>query len=502
MHWLRKIMWFAAGTAMLFLGNLSATRVPIVGDDFQALQEAFAFSDGDLGQVLAYGWGAGMNAGHFNPIGQLLGALYHFVAFGLSAELHVSPQLFHIASSFTLIWLTVLAASYALVCAARFVRNRDAFPIGRIFALVATIAAITIQIHPWSNDPVTTYSMAGFGSAAVGFLLLALAFRAMSPNTNMWVGTLSVTVVSIFAVLYYEMLVAAVVATAVVYVGAIVPRAERTRQNLARVIALLGFGVVVPALVFLGGRVLAAPASSSNYTGTSVSLSVEAARTWAYSMIGTVPGGAWPYSLYRIDPMALSRNAIVVAGLLCLGIVALAIVWWRSTPLELSRTKRLWVPVLALFTLWALSVAAHAVTPKYISEITAPGLVYLFYAVGVMSAAIAIVGATIAIPRKRLQNVAIIALPLICAFAVVQQGINWTLGDLMRSAYSQNADLAAMSTQGTDTEAARCAALDAWMARPWPDYYLQTVTVHLDENYDQVFGDEFCSTPAIPIPTP
>ncbi|WP_104127521.1 hypothetical protein [Cryobacterium sp. Y57] len=496
---LKKLVWPVFGSVMLALSFLAATRVPIVGDDFQALQEAFVRSGGDLAGSIAYGWTAGMQAGHFNPVGQLLGAVYHFAAYEFSVVFQITPQFFHVASSLGLIWLTTLAASYVVVCAAKFVRNTSALPLGPIFALVATITGLTLQIHPWSNDPVTTYSMAGFGSAAVAFLLLALALRALSPGTSRWGGPVAVAVVSVFAVLYYEMLVAAVAATAVVYVGAILPRADRTRSSVTKSLLLLLVGVALPAIVFVGGRFLAAPAVSSGYTGTSVALGPDALRTWVFSMVSTLPGGAWPYSMYRIDPLALSRSAVVVAGLLCLGVIGLAIIWWKSTPVRLDPTRRLWVPAGALFTLWALSVAAHAVTPKYISEITSPGLVYLFYAVGVVCAAVFLAVVILILPRTALLKTSMIALPLLCAFVVVQQAVNWTLGDLMRSAYSSNAQLAAVSTNETSSEAERCAALQLWLEKPWPQYYEESVTTNVELNFEASFDDEFCGL-AIAVP--
>lgn len=489
---LRRWGWAAFGTVMLALGFSSAARVPIVGDDFQALQEAFSFGRGDLGTTVVYGWEAGMKAGHFNPVGQLLGAVYHFAAYGLSVVFDADPQVFHALAGFVLMWLVTLAASFALVWTGRFVRNRDVLPFWRVFALVASITAVTVQLHPWSNDPVTTYSMAGLGSAAIAFLLVALALRAMTEGTSGWFGPVSVAVLGVFAVTYYEMLVAAVAATAVVYVGTIVPKSERTHARVRRVVVLLCSGVVLPAIVFIGGRLIAAPAATSGYTGTSVSLSPEAFRTLAYSMVSTIPGGAWPYSLRRIDPMELSRPAIVVAGLLCIGILALAIIWWRSTPLRLTPSKRLWIPAAGLLTLWVLSVASHAFTPKYIAEITAPGLVYLFYAVGLFCAAVGLAAGVLMFSRGRLRTVSVIALPLLCLFALMQQSINWTISDVMREAYSGNAQLAALSTDEGTTEAERCAALDSWTARPWPDYYRDSVETNIDKNYRRVFDEPFC----------
>lgn len=491
-----QLGWAALGTGILALGFSPAARVPIVGDDFQALQEGFGIADGSFFGSVDYGWNAGTKAGHFNPVGQLLGGLYHFATYGISASLRIDPHLVHTIGSFAVIWLTVLAAAFAVVRGIRFADPQSVLPFWRIFALIGAVAGITLQLHPWSNDPVTTYTMAGFASAALGFLLLGFAFSAVSSTTPAWRGYLALAVTSSFAVVFYEMLVAAVAAIAVVFAFVLIRRRERERLGLSRILLNIGLGVVLPAIIFIGGRMLSASPESSGYTGTSFSLGLDGMRTWVYGMASSIPAGAWPITLYRIDPITMPRPAFVIAALLVIAIVVFAVAWGRGSETRVARTRRLWVPAAAIVTFWALSTAAHTFTPKYISEITAPGLVYLFYAVGVVAVAALIAGIVLLVPANRLLAVGLVAVPLVTAFAVAQVNINWTVGNVMRAAYSANSALAEASTTTDESATERCAILENWLEQPWPEYYRIAVTENLAENYERVFGMEFCSTPA------
>jgi hypothetical protein len=85
---------------------------------------------------------------------------------------------------------------------------------------------------------------------------------------------------SLFDVLYYEMLVGMVAGSGVIYLlGLLRARARRDRAAIRRVWGLTVVGVVLPAAVFIGGRLLAIPAAQSNYTGTTVAFGPGALTT-------------------------------------------------------------------------------------------------------------------------------------------------------------------------------------------------------------------------------
>ena len=479
------------GTLILALGLLPITRVPVIGDDFFVLFQSQGQSDGDFFAWVSLAWGWGLQAGHFNPVGQVLGGSYHFFALPITSMLGIAPHHYYVAGSYTLITLSVVAAAYATQSMMRFVWTDSAVPFWRVYGLLATVAGVTVQLHPWSNDPVTTYSMAGFGSAAIAFLLLGMAFSAVQTERVGALRLAAISALSVFAVVYYEMLVAAVAATAVVYVWAIIRPRPDIPDHRRRAVLLVIVSVVLPAVVFVGGRAYVSLVSGTGgYTGTSVALGFDTVRTLAFGMASSLPGGAWPYTLYRVDPIEFGRAAIVTSFVLVLALIALTLIWSRQKTQPLGKPLDLWVPATSLVVLWVLSTLAHAITPKYIAEVSAPGLVYLFYAVGMLVLTVVIAVAVMACRVTRMWRVAF--LMMLMWFAVGQQSINWTLSTIMRDAYVVNTDLGGAANDADLSIEARCDRLQSWIDRGWPQYYLDAVVEYVPKSFEQLTGERFC----------
>jgi hypothetical protein len=495
MNRMPRLLWAALGTLLIGLGAVPAARVPIVGDDFQAFFETYAIGDGDVLKVLAFGWHQGTAAGHFNPIGQALGALHHFTIYRVSAGLGVPPQLTDVAVGTALIWLTVLAAATVLVNGLRYAGLTPRLDLWRAFALLAGITAVTLQLHPWTNDPVTTYLPAGWGSAVIGFALLGLALHATLPGRRGWVDIALVGVVALVAVLYYEMLVGMVVGTAVVYAGTVVRGRRRgDRPQVVRALVLSGVGVVLPALVFVGGRLLAAPAESSNYSGTTISLGPDALHTWWVAMVGAVPTGGWPY-LIRMSGgrIPFETKPVLFALALLAGVVVLVAAWRRVPVLAGGWSKAALVPVGAVVAAWAATTATHATSQKYIDEIKEPGQVYLYYAVGVICVALLIAALVVTVLPAAGSLVRSVALLLLGAFVAVQAPLNWQLSQISAEAYGINRNLSAAAADDGVPERIRCDTLLDWAERGWPEYYLDAVSEDVLEDFERAFGEPFCS---------
>lgn len=490
----RPLLWAALGTVLLGLGALPAARVPILGDDFQALFETYAIADGSLLAVLDFGWHAGMKAGHFNPVGQALGALHHFVLYSVSANLGIPPQLWDVAVGTTLMWLTVFAATMVLVQGLRYAGLTPRLDFWPAFALLAGITAVTVQLHPWTNDPVTSYLPAGWGSAVIGFTLLGLAIRACLPGRSGWADFVLVGGVALFAVMYYEMLVGMVAGTAVVYAGTVLRGRRRgDRPQVVRALILIGVGVVLPAVVFLGGRFLAAPAESSGYTGTALSLGPDALWTWWVAMVGAVPAGGWPYLI------EMSGGGFPVAGrpalftVVLLGGVVVLIAAWRRVPVVTGGwSKAALVPIGGVLGAWGATTATHAMTKKYIEEINEPGQVYLYYAVGVICVALLLAAVVVTVLPRAGSTVRSVALLLLGAFVAVQAPLNWHLASVSAGAYSINRNLSTAAADDDVPPAVRCDTLLTWAQRPWPQYYLDAVVEDIQENFLRVYEEPFC----------
>lgn len=492
----RNISWSLLGLAVLFVGFIPATRVPIIGDDFYVIFQAQGMSGGDLLTWSALAWGWGMQAGHFNPVGQVLGGMYHFVSIPITSALNIAPGYYYQAGAFALLLLAVIAATYFFVQTLKTLQLEvSPGASARYFALIAVITGVTIQVHPWSNDPVTTYSMAGYGSTAVGFLLLGLAMKAVRPNSHPVWMTVKVSLVAVFSVVYYELLVAAVAGSAFIFAAGFFKKLAVTTVSKKRLSALIGFGVVLPAMVFLGGRLYVSLVSGTGgYTGTVVGSPLDGVKTFVFSLISAMPGGAWPYSFYRVNPMILSRPAFIAGAVLLVLLVVFAIAWFTSSPEKPARhPRKIWIPIFALVTFWWLSTAAQAFTAKYIAEITAPGLVYLFYPIGMLTMSLFIAGFVIQISKKRLATTGAIALVFIGWFGITQETINWTLSTQMESAYRVNSELSAAVTNSRIDENQRCIRLANWLEREWPEYYREGVLENLGPTYERIKGEAFCS---------
>jgi hypothetical protein len=498
MNRLRSALWAVLGTVLLGLGALPIARVPIIGDDFQALFESFARADGDALRAWRYGWDQGLLAGHFNPVGQAIGTLYHFVGYSFSSSLGVDPRYYYVCTVVVLLWLTVAGGSLVLTWGLRTAGALGQTSFWRNFALLSAVTTATVELHPWSNDPVTSFGMAGWGSAAIGFLLLGLSLRATTPGRRGWADFVLVGGVAVFAVMYYEMLVGMIAGTAVVYVGAF-GRAYIRRDGAARRRALvLGVvGVILPAAFFIAGRAFAVPASQSNYTGTTLALGRDALATWWAAMVGTLPAGGWLYLFPMSGSVPLETRPLLLALLTCIGVGVLIFAWSRAPRLSVTWTRSLLIPVGGVLATWALTTATHATTQKYIDEIKVPGQVYLYYVVGLVCSAILISWIILAVAPRAPSGVRVVSLVLIGAFLVVQVSLNWHLAAVSAQAFAGNRALAEVTVTNATPEDARCAALGAWVDRPWPAYYREAVVQDTQEDYARVFGEPFCTDQAI-----
>lgn len=493
---IKNFGWILLGLAVLAIGFLPATRVPIIGDDFYVLFQAQGVSKGDIFSWISQAWGLGIHAGHFNPMGQVLGGLYHFFSLPISSSLNVSPANYYQIGAYFLLLIAVISSTYFLNQTLRTLNiEASAGPSARLFSLIATITGLTLQLHPWSNDPVTTYSMAGFGSASLGFLLLGLVMKSVRPNSHPIWMTIKVSSVAVFSVIYYELLVAAVAGAAIILLSCLLNKCSFQTVSKKRIVFLLGSGVVLPAMVFISGRVYVSLISGTDgYTGTVLGSPLEGIKTFAFSLISSIPGGAWPLSFYRVDPMIFSRQAFISGTFVVALLLLFAFVWYKtSTSEQIRYSPKIWIPFCSLLVFWWLSTAAQAMTVKYISEITAPGLVYLFYPIGMLSFSLIVAALAICIPKKRLLSWGVVLISCASWFGITQQTINWTLSSQLESAYLQNSELATATTNSTINEVERCKRLQNWVDRGWPEYYRDGVIENLGPAYLHLKGEKFCN---------
>lgn len=503
---LRNAGWALSGAAVLGVGYVPAARVPIIADDFQALQETYAITDGSLWEALTFGFSAGQQAGHSNPVGQTLGALYHFLAYRLSASAGVSPQYYDVLATLAMIALGVAGAASVLVWG---LRRSPALRVQfwPTFALLSAVTAATLQLHvPWSDDPVVSYGPAGWGSTAIGMWTLAWALRAIAPGNRDKRSIVICSALGVMAVWYYEMLVGAIAAVAVAVVLTALTAVDRA-QIRRRCLVLMGTAVALPAVMFVGGRVLlAVPSDESGYGGTTLALGRAGASAWVDGMLGALPGGGWAYLSESAGAPALDGGAVAVAAALVLLVSVIGYAWvrrsgtdsWAHVAPEAERLpawRSPWiVPAAALVTFWAVATATHAMTVKYSEKMARPGQVYLSYAVGVIAVAALIVLVLVALRRGRGARLLAVVLPLAGAFVLGQVALNMTLAEITQGNYPVNARMVSQSADGDVPEDVRCGTLFDWMTKQgWPEYYLVAVRDGVQENYERLYGEPFCA---------
>jgi hypothetical protein len=463
----------------------------VYADDFVNPFMQFPIASLDPASLVEYAWNGTRGAGHINVVGQAIGAFNAAFNVLLMSVFGLRYSTIYAATKLVVYVVTALAASTFLrqVSAAM---GRTVSPWrARIMVSVALFG--TLQIHiPWSNDPVASYPLSGFATAAMGFGLLSLALRAL--QSDRLKHAVIAGVAGSLAVLYYEILVAAVVA--------IVPLAAwlwwstnpRTRGSLQRVLALLLPMTLVPAAVAVLAK-LTIGSTNSGYTGTAVSLGGGFVRSLWLGVVSTLPGAAWGLSREFLGgPVAIRASAvmILVVGATVLWSVAERHPWVRADGRVQSRIGFALLLASPL-TFMLLAAAVQTGTQKVQDEAPKVGYVYNYYAIGATAWAVVIVLAILLAPRRctlwPIRNVAVV---LAAAFVSLQLMINWNITIRFNElTYPSRQLLVAFSEQLPEVE--RCSALQGWTLGSWPDYYEDSMVAGLQSAYEYFHDEQFCT---------
>jgi hypothetical protein len=487
------------GIFSIFVGYLPTFRVPVMGDDFYLQFQATGETGGNFWVWQASNLNGAITNGHFKPLGNFLDSVPQFLAYPVSAFLGVSTRYFYFVQGLLLLILIVLAASWFVHVAMRMFAQVD-MPKAKVFLAIAVVTAITIQIHPWSNDPVTTYLATGMVAAALSFAILGLTLRAIEnaskglANKHAWLSAFA----GVCGVLQYEMNLAAIVGSGFLILFFYWTGKTSELLSNKRFWVSLFVSVVIPGGVFLLGRLVSALTSphSDGYTGTQFSLSMEGLVTLIFALVSTLPAGAWFTSFEGLPAMTIHWQLIVLIFASAVS-SALGIITLSSSSENRIRLSKLLRPGFAIVAVGVLSSAAHAFTPKYQFEINAPGKVYLSYMIGAMCVNIIIASLLLTIlataSGKRLSGLLTIS-ALLLSFGLSQQVINWGLGSLSSAAYGNNKAMSIATTVNGISEPERCQILQNWAAQNWPDYYRYGVIEYSSSAYELYHGEAFCTT--------
>lgn len=483
---LRLLAWVAwVVVSALYLRPVLNTT--IVADDLVNPFSQFATAGPSFGSNLEFARLGVERAGHFNYLGQYLGATYNQLWLLVASRTGVS-----LLSLYALTKLVVLLATALSV--ASFVR-RVAEALGRSTTpwqarvVVSACLFSTLQLHVvWSNDPVASYPLSGFASAALGFALLAGAQHpdVVARRGGPWLLGL----MGALTVLYYEINVAAVVAVAVVLAWrAWLMGAPRERLGLA---VRLSPAVLVPFVLTVGLVLRAAP-NSENYTGTAVAVGDGLLRTTTIGLLGGLPGAGWRLSRdYIGGPPLLLAGPLLV--LVVIGVL-LAVLGGRA-PLGSIGLRRgsAWVLLVVPVVYGVVATIIQTSTAKVQTEVTQVGMVYNFYAISASAVAALLALGLLLVPRRWLTRTPVMA-PLAAGLGLLvlaQTLFNASISVQFNGTNQpqSRALLQSYSDQVPPTE--RCAAVAQWTALGLPDYYEEGMVDGLQAAYRHYYGEPFC----------
>lgn len=435
-------------------------------------------------------------AGHFNHLGQNIGAIAYVVwAYLIGWGLRYS--LVYAVTKLAVLLLAALAAARLLRRMAG-LGGRE-LGVWRSRFAIATALFATLQIHvAWSSDPVASFPLSGYASVAIGLLALDLGIDALwrDDRRSLVIAAIGLCV----AIQYYEINVA--------LLPALAPllwlrwRAADAAVRLRSLLIRAGL-LVLPAILMT--LVLQAVASRANrgYTGTDVAVGSGTGTVLVRSIAGSLPGAAWR----QADRWLAQGFDITATGLLIgvAGAIAVVALAWRrgrasDAPYTTAAAPAAWRTVLVLATspllLWLAATVIQATTAKVRAETLAVGYVYNYYAYG--SVGVVLIGALVvprlvgSVPRSARSAVAVALVAIASLFAVAQAVVNDNVQRVFAERLAINDDLLAAISDRPPVEE-RCATLDAWLAFPFfQDYYRTDMVDGVEALYEHAHDESFC----------
>lgn len=500
-NWWRRIVSWAAFMALSAVFLRPILIAPIIGDDFLNPWQQFANTGTSPAGIWRFAIDATTNAGHFNYLGQVVGAYISALWMWMMSDLGIRYTTMYAVTKLIVYTLTVAAVGSFVRTAAALVGRHISPWRGRIYVAIPLFGILQIHL-PWSHDPVATYPLSGFASAAIGFMVMKLAidaYRSAALRASIIAGSAGVA-----SILYYEIEVAAIAALVPLALWAW--RAHGGGRVGARKVAIpVAFTLALPTLAaaafFLYSR-----ANSISYGGTQVEVGSRTAGTFRIAFLGTLPGSAWNLSReFLAGPIAIRGYATAILILTATVLFTLAS-RFRPQPdpppdsaglMAGPADRRVTMLAMAAVCMspviyWVGATVIQSSTPKVQNEITRIGAVYNYYAVG--TAAIASLVVLVILfwpPRWNVGVIRIGALATAIGFICIQYMVNWNINDRYQGYATLNRQLQAAFSDHSPM-AHRCAVLVEWEAVAWPEYLEVAIVDGYQISYEHYHGEPFC----------
>ena len=495
---IKSFLYVAYSTVLLF----PILSSPLVADDFAAPFYQFKSIGFGVTPAIKYGWKNAYGGVNFRILGMPFGSMMHFLYVDLAGRFGI-----RISTSY---FMTKLVVYLGIGIVAAWVCNELLRLAGKrlsnwtVLFVSSTVIFVSLQNHAmWSNDPVSGYPLAGFGSVILGLAVLGFALRTIriGITTSRIAG---LTILTTTSVLYYELNVGIIMGIAPLLAIATLRRAPDEQSSFfskSKKLVFVSIPCVIPALALLWGRILSG-SSTQSYGGTTIRLGSHAIHTFLSGMISTLPGSAWILSR-EILGGSVGILAGVLPIVLLLVLVVAMFLYSETHKVKQKQNLDVWLVatgLIALLVFWIVGVGVQSVTTKVQDESPRIGYVYTYYAIGatvvalLISLVILYFGSSL---RKKTSTIAV-SLALI-VLASCQLTVNWRLMDKMHAALEPNrALLVAFSSQANVPY--RCRVLLDWSNGGWPDYYEEGMINGLQVAYNHYHHEDFCPDFVRPMP--
>jgi hypothetical protein len=185
---------------------------PLVADDFAA--PFYQLKDAGFGvrPAIEFGWNNAYGGVNFRILGMPFGSVVHFLYVDLAGQFGIP-----ISTSYFITKLMVYLGTgivVSSVCGELLGLAGKTLSRWSVLFVSSTVVFVSLQNHAmWSNDPVSGYPLAGFGSVILGLAVLAYSLRSVRLGITASRIT-GLTILTTASVLYYELNVGIIIGVA------------------------------------------------------------------------------------------------------------------------------------------------------------------------------------------------------------------------------------------------------------------------------------------------
>ena len=495
---IKSCLYVVYSTVLLF----PILSTPLVADDFSApFYQVFSEGFGVTAAVKS-GWYNAYGGVNFRILGMPFGSFIHFLYVDLAGRFQIPISTSYFITKLVLyLGIGIVSSS---VCGELLRLAGKTLSRWSVLFVSSTVIFVSLQNHGmWSNDPVSGYPLAGFGSVILGLSVLAYSLKSVRLGiTRSRIAGL--TILTTVSVLYYELNVGIILGVAPLLALAALRSAPDVSISLfskIKKLTIVSIPCVVPALALGWGRIVSG-STTQLYTGTSIRLGSRAVSTFLSGMISTLPGSAWALSKEFLGG-SIGRLAGVFPIVGLIAVVTLMFLYSESQQKRERQRSDRWLLIAGLISLllfWFVGVGVQSVTAKVQDESPRIGYVYTYYAIGATVVALLISLIILYFGSSlRLKTTTVTVGLALLIIGTCQLTVNWRLMDKMNASLEPNRALIAAFSSQSDIPH-RCRVLLVWTGGGWPSYYEDGMTKGLQAAYLHYHGEKFCPNFVMPMP--